>query len=148
MLDPKEKWIGPFQIRDLLEASPTFTSVPSPPDFGSAYLVTRSFWQLRPALECVPLYVGGNTGNSARFKTRIGDLLADAFGFYTDTTGHSSGGQHIHKWCKENRVSPLDLHIAWVDKTKCHRCLENRLFAALRPSLLNRVTPSRCPMHT
>src|SRR4051794_19543171 len=35
---------------------------------------------------------GGTTGKSERFRTRVGDLLADLFGFYTTTTGHHSVG--------------------------------------------------------
>jgi hypothetical protein len=35
--------------------------------------------------------------------------------------GHSSGGQSLHKWCKERGVHPLDLHVAWVEGTACHR---------------------------
>jgi len=142
----EEKWVGPFQIRRLLELCLDDAAIPRPPESGSAYLVTRNEWRSNPTTESVPLYVGGNTGNGPRFRTRIGDLLADAFGFYGSKTGHSSGGQHVHQWCREHHVNPLDLYIAWIEGTECHRCLEGRLFRGLKPKL-NRSTPSRCKSH-
>src|SRR5258708_174393 len=98
VLEKSERWIGPFQILELLEKS----SLPDavwPPDHGSAYLVTRRAWQGNPMPASGALYVGGITGKSDRFRTRIGDLLADSFGFYGKTNGHSSGGTSIHGWC-------------------------------------------------
>jgi hypothetical protein len=145
MLEVGEQWIGPFQIRQLFESFDD-GAIPKPPDTGSAYVVTKTRWRSTPTVESVPLYIGGNTGNSARFRTRVGDLLADAFGFYTSETGHHSGGQHIHSWCIKNHINPLDLHIAWIEGTKCHRCLEDRLYRELKP-MLNRMVPSKCKMH-
>jgi hypothetical protein len=146
MLELGEQWIGPFQIRKLFESCLDGVTVPKPPDIGSAYVVTKNGWQSNPTKESIPLYVGGNTGNSARFRTRVGDLLADAFGFYTSETGHHSGGQSIHNWCLKNEVNPLDLHIAWIEGTKCHRCLEDRLYQGLKPRL-NLVVPRKCKKH-
>jgi hypothetical protein len=146
MLDLEERWVGPFQIRGLLEHCLDDAAIPRAPESGSAYLVTRNEWQSNPTAESAPLYVGGNTGTSARFRTRVGDLLADSFGFYTFERGHSSGGQHVHRWCRENQVNPLDLYIAWIEGTECHRCLEGRLFRELKPKL-NRSTPSKCKRH-
>lgn len=145
MLVKGEHWVGPFQIRKLLETACNPDAV-RPPERGSAYLVTRRGWQNVPKPTSSLLYVGGITGKSDRFRTRIGDLLADSFGFYTKSTGHSSGGTSIHKWCLENNVSPLDLYLAWVEGTRCYRCLEVRLHSLLHPQL-NRVRPSRCKQH-
>jgi hypothetical protein len=147
MLEPGESWIGPFQVRSLFEACLDSTK-PKPPDSGSAYLVAKTAWQSTPTAESV-LYIGGNTGmvpSPPRFRTRVGDLLIDALGFYTPQTGHSSGGKHLHEWCQQNHLNPLDLYIAWVKGSECHRCLENRLYRALTP-VLNRVAPSSCPNH-
>jgi len=96
----------------------------------------------------VPLYVGGITGKSDRFRARIGDLIADMFGFYgsTRTIGHSSGGRSLHGWAMDNAISLPDLHLAWVEDGGCHRCLEVQLHAWLRPKL-NHATPSRCTIH-
>jgi len=92
-------------------------------------------------------YVGGITGGSHRFRTRIGDLLADMLGFHGDgKIEHSSGGRSLHIWSMKHRIKPLDLHLAWAEAPSCHRCLEVELHAALHPEL-NRVTPSRCPTH-
>ena len=145
MLAFNEKWVGPLQIRKLIDSC-LDEAIPKPPEFGSAYLVTKNKWHSNPTVESAPLYVGGNTGKSARFRTQIGDLLADAFGFYTSQTGHSSGGKSLHKWCRESQVNPLDLYIAWIEGTACHRCLEDRLYRGLSP-ILNRNVPSRCTTH-
>ena len=142
----KEKWIGSFQLREMLESLAPSRTAPAPPESGSAYLITRRPWRTNPTADCTPLYVGGNTGKSARFRTRIGDLVADMLGLFTEETGHHSGGQHLYAWCRTNQVNPLDLHIAWIEGADCHRCLENRLFGELNP-ILNRRVPSKCKVH-
>lgn len=139
------KWIGPFRIRDLL-GDVHGPSIPRAPETGSAYLVTRRRWASMPSARCQALYVGGITGGSARFRTRLGDLVADMFGFFGATTGHHSGGQSLYLWCKRNRVNPMRLYIAWVDRTQCHRCLEVALVTELNP-VLNRKAPARCKIH-
>ena len=140
-----ENWVGPFRIKDLLSAS-VDGRLPRPPESESAYLVSRYAWIREPNEKCKPLYVGGTTGRSARFRTRIGDLLADLFGFFGTESSHHSGGRSLHQWCKENKVNPLQLYIAWVRKTRCHRCLEISLVNKLNPSL-NKKSPARCPKH-
>jgi|HubBroStandDraft_5_1064220.scaffolds.fasta_scaffold01051_19 hypothetical protein len=146
MLESREKWVGPFQIRKLLEHC-LDDSIPKPPHAPSAYVVTRTAWQSNPTAESVPLYVGGNTQNPNRFRMRVGALLADAFGFYNPKIpkGHA-GGRSIHRWCFDNSENPLDLHIAWVEGSACHRCLECRLCQALKPRL-NRSNPAKCKTH-
>lgn len=139
------EWVGPFKVQELL-AHCIDNTLPLPPDSGSAYLVSERSWRSEPTARCKPLYVGGNTGQSARFRTRLGDLLADAFGFFGDETGHSSGGRSLHAWCREHAVSPLGLYLAWVDHCTCHRCLELELFRELSP-LLNKNAPARCKVH-
>lgn len=146
VLTGRERWVGPFRVRDML-ARCLDDGFPKPPKTGSAYLVTIKRWVSHPDERSGRLYVGGNVGASERFRTRIGDLLADAFGFFTDKTGHSSGGQSLHHWCKEHHVNPLTLYVAWVLGTDCHRCLEVRLFRELSPRL-NKVAPSKCSKHS
>jgi hypothetical protein len=138
-------WVGPFAIEDLLRHS-IDESYSRPPESGSAYMVTLHSWQGRPTIECRPLYIGGNTGRSKRFRTRIGDLLADLFGFFGEETAHHSGGQSLHRYCRENNINPLELHIAWVKMAECHRCLEVDLYSRLKP-LLNRRVPPKCSDH-
>ena len=138
-------WVGPFELRSLLEHSIDETH-PKPPESGSAYVVTVKTWHSEPDASCLPLYVGGTTGKGARFRTRIGDLIADLLGFYGSETGHHSGGQSLHKWCKQHSVDPLSLSIAWVKGAACHRCLEVNLVAGLSPSL-NRKAPPGCRIH-
>lgn len=141
----KHEWVGPFEVRTLLEHCIDGT-IALPPESASAYVVTQRSWNAAPGAECGVLYVGGNTGRSARFRTRLGDLLADAFGFFGGGTGHSSGGQSLHWWCRENQFNPLRLQLAWVNRCKCYRCLEIELVRDLSP-LLNKVAPSRCNVH-
>lgn len=138
-------WVGPVTIGELLDLGPAGGD-PWPPDADGVYLVTRAPWNRLPDHQCVPLYVGSNTGKSARFRTRIGDLIADAFGFFGAETGHSSGGQHIHEFCRDNALNPKELFIGWVDNCRCLRCAENYLYAFLEPELnINR--PNRCGSH-
>ncbi len=139
------EWVGPFEVRGLL-AHCIDDSMPLPPESGSAYLVSCHSWISDPDARCEPLYVGGNTGQSARFRTRLGDLVADLFGFFGGETGHHSGGQSLHRWCRENRVDPLTLHLAWVNRCSCHRCLEIEIVRELSP-VLNRKAPARCGVH-
>ena len=138
-------WIGPFEFGSLLRDR-LDPEAPWPPISGSAYLVTQHFWDRQPTPKSVPLYVGGNTGHSQRFRTRIGDLLADSFGFFTPERGHHSGGQSIWKWSNEHVVNPLALHLAWVQPGNCHRCLESSLVSQLKP-LLNKHRPASCREH-
>ena len=67
------RWVGPFKVRAMLEAC-VDGSLPRPPEAGSAYFISAKPWKNKPTSECQPLYVGGNTGKSSRFRTRIGDL--------------------------------------------------------------------------
>src|SRR5688572_4937405 len=126
ILDAHESWVGPFKIGDLLKAC--LEPERWPPNKGSAYVITQHAWKSAPTKESRLLYVGGITGKSDRFRTRIGDLIIDALGFYHESgsPGHSSGGQSINRWCKVKKIHPLDLHIAWVQGHVCHRCLEGR----------------------
>lgn len=145
LLRGNERWIGPFRIRNILQHSIDYR-FPRPPESRSAYVVTRRPWIHNPNPSSKPLYIGGNTGGSKRFRTRLGDLLADAFGFFGNETGHSSGGQSLHRWCRRNHVNPLNLYVAWVEHSKCHRCLEVRLHGHLKTKL-NQMKPPKCEMH-
>lgn len=138
-------WVGPFALRTLLEGCMN-PSHPQPADSRSAYLVSRFPWRGVPRNESEVLYVGGNTGKSQRFRTRLGDLIIDALGFFAGDTGHSSGGQSLHRWCADNNVHPLDLQIAWIERAACHRCTEVDLYGHFEPRL-NRKRPPRCPVH-
>lgn len=139
------QWSKPIQIRELLDKC---VSEPGllPPVSTSSYILTKHNWQGSPASESIPLYVGGNSVNSNRFRTRVGDLIADMFGFYGGETGHHSGGIFLHEWCQENSVNPLDLYIAWVNNATCFRCVEIDLYLNHHPAL-NKKRPSKCSQH-
>lgn len=106
-----------------------------------------------------PLYVGGCTGRSKRFCTRVGDLIADMFGFFDGGTGHHSGGQTLYSWCTKNEVNPGDLFLSWARGGPgwCARCAERKMFDDLPRApprdfdaigLRNKKRPPRCSLHT
>ncbi len=138
------KWVGPFQVLELLNQCLN-ESFPKPPDSDSVYFVSRQAWHGRPDKGCVPLYVGSNTGQSPRFRTRVGDLIADIFGFFGEKH-HSSGGESLYYYCQEEKLHPMQLYIAWQEGCACHRCTECELYTDLYP-LLNKKRPPRCSIH-
>ena len=143
------RWAGSHSLRSML-GSVLHKNRPMPPDKAGVYVVSLQPWSGAPTTTHEVIYVGSNTGGSTRFKTRIGDLIADVFGFYSieGRIGHHSGGRRIHKWCKSNRVDPLELNVGWaiMESSMCHRCLETELYDALAPKLCVR-RPPRCKEH-
>jgi len=140
------KWIGSYTIDELLDSF-LKPSHPQPPEDKGVYLISENPWNGKPTRDCIPLYVGSNTGKSKRFRTRIGDLIADMFGFFGTETGHHSGGQTLHGYCKRNRLNPKKLYIGWMENCSCVRCAENQAYDQLKPSL-NRNRPTQCKEHT
>lgn len=139
------KWIGPITIDDLLNQ--VVAAVPTmPPVADSVYLISAKKWEGEPDASCDPLYVGGNTSTSERFRTRMGDLIADLFGFYGGATGHHSGGQSLNQYCRKHRISPKSLYVGWLDRCRCRRCAEIGLFEQFHPKL-NKKRPSCCKVH-
>ena len=135
-------WIGPFQLRRLLENS-LKPGQPMPPEADGVYVVSLKQWTTQPTANDGILYVGGNTGKSKRFRTRVGDLVADMLGFYGSETGHHSGGQTLCTHCREKGINPLNLWLGWRDRVACRRCAEIELFDALKP-IKNKSRPSKC----
>jgi hypothetical protein len=138
-------WIGSTTIDELLDQVVTAMPV-IPPAADSVYLISGKPWKNSPDHSCDPLYVGGNTGKSERFRTRVGDLIADMFGFYNADRGHSSGGQSLHAYCKKENINPKELHIGWLHHSDCRRCAEVEWFERLQPKL-NKKRPSKCKTH-
>ena len=141
------RWTGPFLVRDYLEnAINDAWKQLWPPAADGVYLVSRHHWAAFPTESAEPLYVGGNTGRSERFCTRVGDLIADVHGFYDGDTGHHSGGQSLWRWCNKNRVKPGDLWLAWANNGHpwCAKCAERALYKAFKATLENKNTPSGC----
>jgi hypothetical protein len=141
----EKSWVGPFRLREYLEKSVDDDQA-WPPQRGGVYVVSSLVWRGQPSTTDDLLYVGGNTGESDRFITRIGDLIADMLGFWGDQTGHHSGGIRLWEYCRENRINPLDLFLGWQVERPCVRCAEYDLFVALAPKL-NRKRPARCSVH-
>jgi hypothetical protein len=136
------EWIGPFTINHLLDDF----SIRPPEDKG-IYVISKESWSQQPTPDCQPLYIGSNTGASKRFRTRIGDLIADMFGFFVlDTHGHHSGGKSLYGFCEKNNLNPKNLYIAWIANCNCVRCAENEVFDRLRPRF-NKRRPNKCKKH-
>lgn len=140
-------WVGPIIIDELLDGAFN-PNIPRPPLEPSVYLVSRIPWQGEPTVACVPLYAGGLLSNWPRFRTRIGDLIADMFGFFGEVgkKGHHSGGQSIFRYCIANGINPRHLYIGWVQNVSCHRCAEIALYEKLSPKL-NKKRPPGCQIH-
>ena len=140
------EWVGPFTIDQLLNN--LFDSrIPLPPVSDGVYVVSRLRWTSHPTPNCEPLYVGSNTSGSRLFRTRIGSLIADIFGFYGGDKGHHSGGQSIHGYCLKREIDPKMLYLGWQEDVECQRCSEAELYFYLEPKL-NKKRPAKCNIHT
>jgi hypothetical protein len=153
------RWRPPIQVRALLEACELDDGA-RPPVGPSVYLVTAEPWgplgqgdvweEIKKAR---PLYVGSNTKNELRFRTRLGDFIADLFGFYAlqredqlprAGTGHHPGAREVRKWCRKNGVRPFELCISWYEPNcDCCACGEYEAWDRLRPRCNGR-SPTRC----
>jgi hypothetical protein len=139
------KWVGPITIDQLLDRVAVDWDT-APPESNGVYVISIRRWRGEPSKACEPLYVGGNTGKGARFRTRMGDLIADLFGFYGKTTGHHSGGQSLNRYCADNGINPKHLYVGWARNCSCGRCAEVDLHRRLDP-LLNKRCPPACRVH-
>ncbi|MCG3727411.1 hypothetical protein [Vibrio cincinnatiensis] len=149
-------WSKSHQISELLDNVLT-VDFEWPPESNGVYVVSLLPWDSQPDADSVPLYFGSTTGRSARFCTRIGDLLADMFGFFGENTGHHSGGQSLYWWCQENQVNPKNLYLGWAEfsASGCSRCAEIFVANMLVPhwkekgdtNLLNKNRPPKCETH-
>jgi hypothetical protein len=151
-------WRGPFQIQTYLDNAVSRDLVWQerwPRERDAVYIVSERGWDGKPDEAAHLLYVGGNTGGSDRFVTRIGDLLADVFGFYGKETGHHSGGQTLWQWCDHHRFPPTKLWLGW-GTSECARCAEKLLYDKFpkatknvfdEKGLRNKISPPACPKH-
>jgi hypothetical protein len=140
------RWVGPYQLRALLECCMT-DSQPWPPDSNGVYVVSSAPWIEVPKRGESILYAGSNSSQSALFVVRVGSLIADMLGFFTELRGHHSGGQSLWKHCRDEGLHPLDLFLGWVDGIRCSRCAEAEVHGELSP-LLSKIGPARCKIHS
>lgn len=141
-------WVGPFTIDRLLDTC-LDEGEPKPPRANGVYLVSRRSWTDAPTRDSMPLYVGANSRNPQLFRKRVGDLVADVFGFFSP--GIPNGGHHIpvqrlHDYCKDEQLNPKQLYIGWVENCDCVRCVEGSVYEELDP-LLNINHPPKCNDH-
>jgi hypothetical protein len=149
-------WLGPFRIGALLAACLDEEQA-WPPASRAVYVISRRPWTGAPTIDSSPLYAGGNTGQSNRFCTRVGDLIADMHGLCDGGTGHHSGGMSLYEWCAQTGVHPGKLFIGWMLRTPwCSRCAELQLLGLLTGGdwsrrqeigILNKKRPPACPHH-
>ncbi len=159
------KWKEPVAIRSLLENC--FTETAMPPHSPSVYVISKKPWRGKPKKEAELLYVGGMTSKNPRFRGRIGDFIADIFGFFNDAENpktrkplklaHHSGGMWLHEYCGKNPdalLSPFGLYIGWAEATACHRCLECEVYQEFEQELIHvrgpnwkGKRPARCGRH-
>jgi hypothetical protein len=142
----KTRWVGPFRLRDLLEHCMDETQ-PWPPESNGVYVVSERHWSGAPTKAAGILYAGSNTSQSPLFVIRVGSLIADMLGFFTNEFGHHSGGQSLYGYCTTKGLHPLDLYLGWVEGIPCSRCAEVEVHRALEPSLCKKV-PAKCNNHT
>jgi hypothetical protein len=139
------RWVGPFQVRTMLEQCMD-DSQPWPKEQPGIYVVTLRAWQGQPIGESEPLYVGGNPQNPKHLLNRTGFLIKDMLGFFGEETGSHSGGQSLWFYCRENGIHPLDLYLAWAENVTCSRCSEVLYYEKLTPSF-NHNRPASCKVH-
>jgi hypothetical protein len=138
-------WVGPFRLRDLLERCMVVDQA-WPPEKNGVYVVSERAWRVVPMKEAGILYTGGNTSASPRFLVRVGELITDLLGFFTDTHGRHSGGASLWFHCRDNNLHPLDLYLGWAEGVPCPRCSECEVYRTLEP-LLCRRKPAACKVH-
>ena len=138
-------WVGPFQLRNLLENTLN-KKQPLPKGSKGVYLVTEEKWSGTPSEASKPMYVGSVTGDNERFLSRVGELIIEILGFSSEYPGRHRGGQLIHEHCFRMDLKPLDLWIAWKTHVRCNRCEEMRVFRELNP-WANKNTPPTCKEH-
>jgi len=136
------RWVGPYQLRHLLENCMN-DGQPWPPESNGVYVVSKRAWNGVPAKNEEILYVGSNTSKSPLFVIRVGSLIADLLGFFTNDYGHHSGGQSLWYYCRDNHIHPLDLYLGWVEGVPCTRCAEREVYDALKP-LRSKKAPAGC----
>jgi hypothetical protein len=151
-------WRGPFQIQTYLDNAISRDPLWQdrwPRERDAVYVVSEREWNGQPDETAHILYVGGNTGDSARFATRIGDLIADIFGFYGQETGHHCGGRTLWQWCDHRQFPPARLWLGW-GTSRCSRCAEKYLYDKFPKAtknvfdengLRNKISPPACSRH-
>ena len=112
------EWAGPYKLETLLRRS-SETDFELPPADPSVNIITKSGWTATPSTESTPLYVGRITGQSERFRTRVGQLVAHMCGLFVD--GKHSGGESLHAYCRQKELDPLGLYIAWARRCVCSK---------------------------
>ena len=114
------------------------------PETPGVYVFSLGLWKRSPA---DLLYLG----SGHNLLQRVGENVACALGFWSETVGRSQGGWKLSaEYCRQNGGrNPLDLDLGWLLLPKnvcpvpCERKLHARHYHKLSPLLLNkeRVLP-------
>lgn len=142
------EWVGPQRLRDYLETVTNVDHIWPPQDTtNSIYVVSLRPWYRTPSKSDHYLWVGGCRDDSSCIFDRISAFVNDALGFYGGKNSYRSiGGQKVYQWCRDNKVKPLDLFIAWAVDVPCRRCAERNGIVTLEP-ICNKIAPPRCKIH-
>jgi hypothetical protein len=155
-INSKVRWSKPIQIKKLiLECVELAGDDPTvwPPETASVYIVTHKEWHgedQQPTTANKPAYVGSNSKNPKLFRRRVGDLIADLFGFCGEKLGHHAGAMRMHRHFRQLKIPPHDLYIAWAVKLDCTKCLERGLIQTFKKEendptkFFNKSVPSIC----
>jgi len=108
---------------------------------GGLYVFSLEPWNKRPS---DLLYIGsGHSTDNTTLRHRIGAEVIASLGFSGGT-----GGVLLCEYCREKKINPLDLFVAWQILKSCPVPDEQRLYdihkGELSPKLLNRRRPGRC----
>lgn len=139
-------WVGPFKLRGYLDRVGDLD--PLPPAASGVYVFSGHQWVEQPA---DLLYVGSGHktkgSNGSDVLLRIGREVGDVLGFYRGEAYHGSGGYLLSEFCKSQRISPLDLCLAWYAVNGCPIPDEQQLYdnhhGKLSANLLNRERPKQ-----
>jgi hypothetical protein len=107
------------------------------PGHKGVYVVTGKSWVAAPSERSDIWYVGTVKNDSGRLCTRVGDLIADMLGFFSDKNGHHSGGQSIFYLCDKLGIHPGDLWIGWKQWVHDASDTEKSIIAALNGTRCN-----------
>lgn len=139
----KMPWEEPKKLRDFLDRLGGLDrgAIPETP---GVYVFSLGLWKRSPA---DLLYLG----SGHNLLQRVGENVACALGFWSETVGRSQGGWKLSaEYCRQNGGrNPLDLYLGWLLLPKnvcpvpCERKLHARHYHKLSPLLLNkeRVLP-------
>ncbi len=131
------QWQGPWMLGQLIKE--TIKEDFPFPHGPIVYVVTEKKWDSQPAVVSKPLYVGmSGVTNVHQSRARLGALISNMLGFFKikDNKRHR-GGERKFEYCKNNRISPDKLYVAWCNSVNPNY-EEHKMISSLSPSINKR----------